>query len=632
MDKLSSVQIGSDGDWVAIAAGEDYTMALKSNGSLWTWGDNRYGQLGDGTSGYQDTPVQIGTETDWASVATGDLYTLALKKNKTLWAWGYNWTGELGDGTYVKRISPVQIGHDTDWEAIAGGYDHTVGLKTNGTLWAWGRNYEGQLGDGTMVGSKAVPDQVGQESNWIQVSTGQSHTVALKSNMSLWAWGENDLGQLGDGTTVNKGSPIQIGTDTDWAEISAGYNHTIALRSNGTLWGWGDNSSGQLGDGTTADKHIPIQIGTDTDWAKISAGYSHTIALRSNKTLWAWGGNWAGQLGDGTEFSRPYPVQIGTDTDWAEIAAGRGANAAALKKNGALWIWGDNEFGQLGDGTTDDRTSPVRMGKGTDWVFVAVGRNHTLALRSNGTLWTWGDNYYGQLGNGLKTYTSSPFIVFAVGDVTIFLDTPSNEQAFTACSYYSLPTFSWYAVETFRSFEIQFSLNQNFSSPVKVKCAGTLTEIQIKSSIWKKIMLLPGGSEGIVYWRVIGIRQDKTTMTSEARSIAIGAAHPVGSPEISPTQKSPLPTLSWENNCGKKFKAWFGSDSNFAKKKVLSFSVANPMNNGGEFERQLTVSQWTAIRKLVGDASGATIHWKVESWDGMNRRAVTDVMSFELAE
>jgi hypothetical protein len=167
---------------------------------------------------------------------------------------------------------------------------------------------------------------------------------------------------------------------------------------------------------------------------------------------------------------------------------------------------------------------------------------------------------------------------------------------------------------------------------VKVKCAGTLTEIQIKASTWKKIMSMPGGGGGAVYWKVIGIKANKETEASDVRSIMMMASQPAGSPEISPTQKSSLPTLSWENNCGKKFKAWFGNDSSFTKKKVLSFTVSNPLDNEGELERQLTVSQWSSIRKLVGDASGSTIYWKVESWDGMNRHAVTDVMSFVLAD
>jgi len=633
INKYSPIQIGSETDWVAIAAGEDYTIALKSNGSIWTWGDNRYGQLGDGTNGYQSTPVQIGTETDWASVATGDLHAVALKKNRTLWTWGYNWTGQLGDGTTVQRNSPVQIGHDDDWQAIAAGFDHTVGLKTDGTLWAWGRNYEGQLGDGTMVGSKEVPAQVGQESDWIQVSSGQSHIVSLKSNMSLWAWGKNNLGQLGDGSTVNKGSPVQIDTVNDWTEISAGYNHTMALKSDGTLWGWGENWAGQLGDGTTADKHTPIQIGTENDWDKISAGESDTVASKKNGTLWAWGTNWAGQLGDGTKTQKVYPDQVGNENDWAEIAAGRGGHTVALKKNGTLWIWGENEFGQLGDGTTDDRTLPVQMGKGTDWDLAAPGRNHTMGLKSNGTLWAWGDNYYGQLGNGLKAFRSSPVMVFTVGHVSIFLVSPSNEQAFTGCSYYSLPTFSWYAVETFKSFETQFSLDQSFSSiPVRVKVNGTVTEIQMKSSTMKKIISMPGAEGGAVYWRVVGTKANKETLTSDVRMISISGGQPVGSMEISPTQKSSLPMLSWENKCNKKFKVWFGNDSSFTKKSNLSFSLTNPMDNGGEFERQLTSSQWTGIRKLVGDASGSTIYWKVESWDGMNRYAQTDVMSFVLAD
>lgn len=260
---------------------------------------------------------------------------------------------------------------------------------------------------------------------------------------------------------------------------------------------------------------------------------------------------------------------------------------------------------------------------------MAVGRDYTMALKSDGTLWGWGDNYYGQLGNGVKTYTSSPVMVFAVGDVSIFVATPSNEQAFTGCSYYDLPTFSWYAFETFKTFEIQFSSDQGFASLVKVKCAGTLTEIQMKASTWKKIMLLPGGGGGAVYWRVIGTKADKTTLTSDVRMIWIGSTQPVGSPEISPTQKSSLPTLSWENKCNKKFKVWFANDIQFSKKKSFSFNLKTLSET---FSKDLTSSQWNSIRKIVGDATGATIYWYVESWDGLRRYAKTDVMSFVLTD
>ena len=511
---------------------------------------------------------------------------------------------------------------------IAAGYSHFLAIKSDGTLWAWGNNRYGQLGDGTTV-YRDSPVQIGAENDWVEVAAGMDHTIAMKSDRTLWAWGRNNSGQLGDGTTTDKYTPVQIGTDYDWDAVAAGGWYTVALKRDGRLWAWGYNGSGQLGDGTTTSRHTPVQVGTDNDWNVLEAGEYHTLALKKNGTLWAWGDNQYGQLGDGTIQGKPSPVPIGTDHDWAAIAAGY-YHTVALKTGGTLWAWGKNDYGQLGDGSTDDKHIPVSIGTDHDWAKISAGYYHSVALKTGGTLWTWGSNQDGQLGDGTIAYRVSPFLVFASGPLSLI--TPTNGQGFTGCSYYNLPTFSWSAGETFKSFEIQFSSEATFSSPVKVKCAGTLTEIQMKSSIWKKILFLPGGSGGTVYWKVVGTNANKETEASDVRSIMILASQPVGSPEISPTQKSSTPTLFWENQCGKKFKVWFGSDSNITKKKLLSFSVANPMENGGEFERQLTSSQWTGIRNLSEDVTDSTIYWKVESWDALNRHAQTDVMSFVLTD
>ena len=241
---------------------------------------------------------------------------MALKQDGTLWAWGHNWKGQLGDGTTVNKNIPVQIGTDT-WQAVAAGYSHTVALKQDGTLWAWGDNEHGQLGDGTTV-NKNIPVQIGEESAWQAVATWGSHTVALKQDGTLWAWGHNWKGQLGDGIIVNKTSPVQIGTDT-WQAVAAGSDHTVVLKDDGTLWAWGDNEAGQLGDETTVNKNIPVQIGEESAWQAVAAGVDHTVALKDDGTLWAWGDNEAGQLGDGTQENKTSPVQISlpaTPTGW----------------------------------------------------------------------------------------------------------------------------------------------------------------------------------------------------------------------------------------------------------------------------------------------------------------------------
>ena len=219
-------------------------------------------------------------------VVAGSFHTMLLKTDGTLWAWGDNSSGQLGDGTTVNKSSPTQVGTGTDWAAARGGYaPQTVAIKSNGTLWAWGNNSGGQLGDGTTV-SKSSPTQVGTATNWSTISVGDSHTVAIKTDGTLWAWGWNIYGQLGDGTTVDKSSPIQIGTALNWSAVAAGYAHTIALRSDGTLWAWGLNSNGQLGDGSTTEIYSPKKVGTGSSWAVVAAGDSHTIAIMSDGTLW----------------------------------------------------------------------------------------------------------------------------------------------------------------------------------------------------------------------------------------------------------------------------------------------------------------------------------------------------------
>ena len=403
------MQIGTDTDWDQIAAGYFYTIALKTDGSLWAWGNNDNGELGDGTTTEQHSPVQIGTDTNWTQIVAGAEHTIALKTDGSLWTWGFNMHGQLGDGTTTSRSSPVQIiqtGTNIARNQIAAGGYHTIALRSNGSLWAWGFNTLGQLGDGTTI-NRHSPVQIGSDTDWAQTVAGVLHTIALKNDCSLWAWGDNRYGQLGDGTTVDRYFPVQTGTDTDWAQI-AGSAHTIALKSDGSLWAWGHNNFGQLGNGTTIDRHSPVQIGTDTNWARISAGFFHTIALKSDGSLWTWGRNSYGQLGDETTINRHSPVQIGTDTDWSQIAAGY-EHTIALKTDGSLWAWGSNSHGQLGDGTTTDRHSPVQTGTDTtDWAEISARLAHTIALKSDGSLWAWGCNVDGRLGDGTTTDRHSP--------------------------------------------------------------------------------------------------------------------------------------------------------------------------------------------------------------------------------
>ncbi|MBK8042926.1 MAG: hypothetical protein IPK21_09825 [Haliscomenobacter sp.] len=470
-DRNIPTQVGSDSDWSTISAGSSYSMALKTNGTLWTWGGNSAGHLGLGNNTNTNTPTQVGLDTDWKSIDAGAFRSHALKTDGTLWGWGYN-------GFNV----PVQVGTDGDWKGAAS-YGHTLAIKTDGTLWAWGDNSDGQLGIGNNINT-ATPTQVGSENKWSEISASE-HSLAIKADGTLWTWGSNSEGQLGDATSVGKNAPIQavsvstIGevgifkcpqftglddaycssdatitlvgnygpestfsgpgitdngdgtatfdpaaagtggeitysvSNTPWTAISAGADHNLALKGDGTLWGWGYNGYEVLGNGTDVDSNVPVQAGTDTDWAAVSAGEYHSLGVKTNGTLWAWGYDDYGEAGGS---SSAIPVQIGTDTDWAKVEGGS-YRSFGIKTNGTLWAWGYNG-GVFGDGSSDDSDTPVQIGTDANWASVSTFSegNHVLGVRTDGTLWAWGYNYYGELGNGTFNGSNVPVQIGAATD------------------------------------------------------------------------------------------------------------------------------------------------------------------------------------------------------------------------
>jgi len=318
----------------------------------------------------------------YETIAAGGDHSLAIRTDGTLWAWGNNYSGELGDGTTVAKVmaTPSLIG--SGYSKIAAGFTHTLAIK-NGSLWAWGSNEFGQLGIGSTSGS-TTPVLVG--TGYVTIAAGGKHSLAVKTDGTLWAWGQNDYQQLGNGTTTSTNVPILIGSG--YASIAAGETHSLAIKTDGTLWTWGRNHGLLPGAGYF---EVPVQVGTGS-YSMVAAGFAHSIALKADGTLWAWGSNNLGQLGDGTNEDKyvSSPIKVLGD-EYATIASGE-THCLAIKRDGTLWAWGYNVRGQLGDGTMEARTTPTQVDQG--YVAVAAGTGHSAGLKTDKTVWAWGVNAF----------------------------------------------------------------------------------------------------------------------------------------------------------------------------------------------------------------------------------------------
>jgi alpha-tubulin suppressor-like RCC1 family protein len=303
-----------------LAVGTAYSFSVQTDGTVFAWGSNNVGQLGDGTLTTRLRPVPVSALAAGSAVvatAAGDSHSLALRGDGAVLAWGINNMGQLGNGAFDQ---PLSISGFADVDVIAAGAagSHNLARKSDGSVWSWGSNSSGQLGDGTAT-TRTSPVQViglGVNSDVVSLSAGSSFSLALKRDGTVLAWGANSNGQLGDGTTLSKTTPIQVtgfGPNSGIIAIAAGASHALALSFDGTLWAWGSNGSGQLGDGTSTQRTTPVRVtnlGAGSGVIRVAAGSSHSLALKSNGTVWAWGANSTGQIGDGTSTSRFMPVQV----------------------------------------------------------------------------------------------------------------------------------------------------------------------------------------------------------------------------------------------------------------------------------------------------------------------------------
>lgn len=342
-----------------------------------------------------------------------------------LYSWGYNHRGQLGLGDTVDRSSPVQVGI-TEWLTASGGYSWAGAIKTNNTLWTWGNNSAGQLGNGTTGSVFSTPIQVGVYTNWSQIAAGGNDGLAIKTDGTLWAWGQNAFGATGQGTTGVVNTPAQVGALTTWATIAGGFYASHAIKTDGTLWSWGYGQNGRLGLGNTTNYSSPVQVGALTTWLDITAGYGWAAAIKTDGTIWMFGKNDRGQLGQGTvSVGISSPVQVGALTTWLKIASGA-YHVLAINTAGQLYAWGGNNYGGLGQGNTTNYSSPVQVGALTTWDKIAGGPYTSYAIKTDGAFWSWGYNHKGQLGVGNTTNYSSPV---QIGALTAWSFLPKMSQS-----------------------------------------------------------------------------------------------------------------------------------------------------------------------------------------------------------
>lgn len=403
LSALALLANGRGADVVSIWGGARGTVILKSDGTVWTWGSNIGGKLGIGnaTTNRVLVPYEVhgadgtGYFNSVTAIMGGETHNLALKSDGTLWSWGMNFLGQLGDGTTNDAALPVRVGLGSipplDGVTKLGGRTYfSLAVKSDGSIWGWGMNWSGQVGSGTInpsgTPSVLVPVQVtnsgpgGVVNNPVQVSCGYTYGVALLTNGTVWTWGTGPWGELGNGTTGQSLAPVQVTGLSNVISLSSGWKHILALKSDGTVWAWGKNLNGELGDGTTISRSNAVQVLNVSNIVAVSGGDYNSVALRSDGTVWKWGLNDVGELGMGgaDAVPHPFPAQILVDAFGAGFSnvvkvANRDYHNIAVKKDGSVWMWGANDQGQCGVGTTNDVYRPMPV--------VGLGPRVPLPLR-----------------------------------------------------------------------------------------------------------------------------------------------------------------------------------------------------------------------------------------------------------
>lgn len=369
-----------------VAAGGWHSIVVCSDSTVKGFGENATGQLGDGTNNDNSNPVTVTGLSGVIAVSGGgdqlEAHSMALKSDGTVWAWGSNLYGGLGNASTTNTTTPVQSLLLNNVVAISAGGWHSSALKNDGTVWVWGWNTDGQLGDGTTT-DKTIATQVPGLTGVIAIAAGTYHMLALKNDSTVWAWGDNVSGQIGDGTTgTDRTSPVQVSGLTGVVKITAGRFFSLAVKSDGTVWTWGENLYGQLGNGGVADSNVPVQVTglTGVVSATAATGAFHVLAEKNDNTVWAWGRNTYGNLGDNTVNHSSFPVQMQGISNVAGMAAGTNFSLV-FKDDGTFWGCGRNASGQLGDGTVTQH-NVLTQSPGVCTILSVEIENHNTGFAS----------------------------------------------------------------------------------------------------------------------------------------------------------------------------------------------------------------------------------------------------------
>ena len=368
---------------------------LFRDGNLFTWGGGSNGRLGNNSTTNVSTPVTTSSGgANWKQVSSGNSRTSAIKTDGTLWIWGLGLNGELGTNAADTVSIPVTtFAGGTNWKQVSVGNNQTAAIKTDGTLWTWGAVSNGALGNAVTTGSRSTPvTTFAGGNNWKQVSCGDNYMSAIKTDGTLWTWGGNNSGQLGNATLTDSSTPVTtFAGGTNWKQVSstiqqgggAGSYFTAAIKTDGTLWTWGNGSNGRLGNAVTTNVSTPVTtFAGGTNWKQVDCGYSLMAAIKTDGTLWTWGSGSSGVLGNAVatgNISTPVTTFAG-GSNWKQVSTR--SHTSAIKTDGTLWTWGAGSDGRLGNAvTTGSISTPVTtFAGGTNWKQVDCGINYTAAL------------------------------------------------------------------------------------------------------------------------------------------------------------------------------------------------------------------------------------------------------------